>query len=123
LQTPTAAGRDHKRAGSRRRDGRDRLIERGGVKGRLGTKTGLKLQPAFALWMMGFPEDWCDLADGEMPRSKRQATPSSRKSQRKLCAPYDTSINSRYDLVGFFRRLSLSEWVKRKQRVRQRRGR
>lgn len=38
-----------------------------------GAKTGLRLQPAFALWMMGFPEDWCDLADGEMPRSKRQA--------------------------------------------------
>jgi len=23
-----------------------------------GKKTGLKLQPAFALWMMGAPEDW-----------------------------------------------------------------
>lgn len=29
-----------------------------------GSRTGLKLQPAFALWMMGFPEDWCDLSDG-----------------------------------------------------------
>ena len=26
---------------------------------------GLKLQPGFALWMMGYPEDWCDLKDGE----------------------------------------------------------
>lgn len=30
-----------------------------------GTNPGLKLQPAFALWMMGFPETWCDLEDGE----------------------------------------------------------
>lgn len=30
-----------------------------------GAKAGLRLQPAFALWMMGFPEDWCDLKDGE----------------------------------------------------------
>lgn len=30
-----------------------------------GTNRGLKLQPAFALWMMGYPEDWCDLEDGE----------------------------------------------------------
>ena len=46
------------------------------VKDALGSKqVGLKLQPSFALWMMGFPTDWCDLADGEMPRSKRQGTP------------------------------------------------
>ena len=32
---------------------------------KVGTNTGLKLQPAFALWMMGYPEDWCDLKDGE----------------------------------------------------------
>jgi len=33
----------------------------------IGTKTGirLRLEPAFALWMMGFPEDWCSLKDGE----------------------------------------------------------
>jgi hypothetical protein len=32
-----------------------------------GQKTGMKLrlEPAFALWMMGFPEDWLDLPDGE----------------------------------------------------------
>lgn len=41
---------------------------------KVGTKTGLRLQPAFALWMMGFPPDWCDLADGEMPPSRRPAT-------------------------------------------------
>ena len=48
-----------------------------------GMKTGLKLQPAFVLWMMGYPTDWCDLADGEMPRSKREATALSRKSRKK----------------------------------------
>ncbi len=31
----------------------------------LGKNTGMRLQPGFALWMMGFPEDWCDLEDGE----------------------------------------------------------
>lgn len=30
-----------------------------------GQNPGLKLQPAFALWMMGYPEIWCDLKDGE----------------------------------------------------------
>jgi hypothetical protein len=40
------------------------------VEGISGQKTGLKLQPAFALWMMGYPEDWLDLKDGEMPPSK-----------------------------------------------------
>ncbi len=44
-----------------------------------GKETGLKLQPTFALWMMGYPVDWCDLEDGEMPRLKRQATQSSLK--------------------------------------------
>lgn len=28
-----------------------------------GENTGLTLQPDFALWMMGFPEGWCDLDD------------------------------------------------------------
>jgi hypothetical protein len=50
------------------------------VEGTTGTKTGLKLQPAFALWMMGYPEDWLDLEAGEMPLSKAQATRLSRKS-------------------------------------------
>jgi hypothetical protein len=46
-----------------------------------GTKTGLKLQPGFALWMMGYPTDWCDLRDGEMPPSKARGTRGSRKLQ------------------------------------------
>jgi len=31
------------------------------VNGEAGTKTGLKLQPNFVEWMMGFPQNWTDL--------------------------------------------------------------
>jgi len=48
-----------------------------------GASHGLRLQPGFALWMMGYPTDWCDLEAGEMPPSKRQVTPSSRKLPKK----------------------------------------
>lgn len=80
---PTPSARDYKGAGLNGWDTMPSLIERGATKGSTGTKTGLKLQPSFALWMMGFPPDWCDLADGEMPRSRGQAIPLSRKSLRK----------------------------------------
>lgn len=36
-----------------------------------GKKTGLKLQPAFALWMMGYDTTWLDLTEDEMPKSVR----------------------------------------------------
>ena len=49
----------------------------------LGIKTGLRLQPGFALWMMGYPTDWLDLEAGEMPPSKARAMQSFRKSQNK----------------------------------------
>ena len=39
-----------------------------------GQKAGLKLQPDFAGWMMGYPKGYLDLADGEMPPSKRTGT-------------------------------------------------
>jgi hypothetical protein len=32
-----------------------------------GANRGLKLQPAFVEWMMGYPEGWTDLKDSEMP--------------------------------------------------------
>ncbi len=48
-----------------------------------GQRTGFKLQPAFALWMMGYPEDYLDLEAGGMPPSKRRATASSRRSQKR----------------------------------------
>lgn len=43
-----------------------------------GTKTGLKLQPNFVAWMMGYPKDWTELT-----KSKPTETPSSPKSQSK----------------------------------------
>ncbi len=49
----------------------------------LGSKTGLKLQPAFALWMMGYRTDHLDLEAGAMPPSKARAMQSSPKSPRK----------------------------------------
>jgi hypothetical protein len=77
---PTPQSRDYKGAGAKGRDSVDSLIEKGVVKSEVGQKTGLKLQPSFALWMMGYPTDHLDLKDGEMPPSKGRATRSSRKS-------------------------------------------
>lgn len=48
----------------------------------VGARTGLRLQPGFALWMMGYPPGWLDLEAGEMPPSRAQATQSSPKSQK-----------------------------------------
>lgn len=31
------------------------------IKDLVGTRTGLKLQPNFVEWMMGFPQNWTDL--------------------------------------------------------------
>jgi hypothetical protein len=81
---PILATRDYK-GGSQKsgRDTVDSLVETGATKGEVGTKTGLKLQPAFALWMMGYPEDWCDLRDGESTPSKPRGTQSSPRSRTK----------------------------------------
>src|SRR3990167_819897 len=54
------------------------------MRDQVGRKTGLKLQPAFALWMMGYPTDYLDLKDGEMPPLKQSGIASSRKLQKKL---------------------------------------
>jgi hypothetical protein len=63
---PTPAQRDYKGSNpANPRDGLDSLIESGATKGQTGQRTGMKLQPAFVLWMMGFPTDWLDLPDGE----------------------------------------------------------
>ena len=47
----------------------------------LGRDHGLKLQPAFAEWMMGFQEGWTALDASEMPSSRSKRTRSSRQSQ------------------------------------------
>ena len=39
-----------------------------------GMKTGLKLQPAFVEWMMGFPKGWCDF-----PMEKKSVMPDGGK--------------------------------------------
>ncbi len=43
---------------------------------------GLKLQPAFAEWMMGFPEGWTALDASEMPSSRSKCTQSSKQSRK-----------------------------------------
>jgi len=66
--------------GGKPRDTIESLIEKGQLKnGISGTRTGLRLQPDFAGWMMGYPLGYLDLEDGEMPRSKRTGTQSSPK--------------------------------------------
>tara|TARA_Y100000310_G_scaffold287114_1_gene311805 strand:- start:1438 stop:1821 length:384 start_codon:yes stop_codon:yes gene_type:complete len=42
-----------------------------------GIETGLKLQPSFVAWMMGFPLNWTELPfqNGEMNQSKPTETP------------------------------------------------
>jgi len=77
---PTPSAREKCNVGnSKPRDNVESLVELGATKGQTGQKTGLRLQPGFALWMMGYPTDWLDLKDGEMPLSKARAMPSSRK--------------------------------------------
>jgi len=48
----------------------------------LGKSRGLKLQPAFAEWMMGFPEGWTALDASEMPSSRNRSTRSSKRSRK-----------------------------------------
>lgn len=48
-----------------------------------GGRGGRKLSPAFAMWHMGYPEDWCDLEVGAVTPLKPPATPSSRKSPQR----------------------------------------
>jgi len=40
----------------------------------VGTRPGLKLQPAFVEWMMGYPDGWTDLKHLEMPSSPKSHT-------------------------------------------------
>ena len=47
----------------------------------LGTRTGLKLQPAFAEWMMGLPIGYTDLPHWVTVSSRNRSTRSSKRSQ------------------------------------------
>jgi hypothetical protein len=61
---PTPSSRDYKGANvNNPYDCLDSLIEVGATKNQTGQKTGLKLQPAFVEWMMGYPIGWTDLKD------------------------------------------------------------
>jgi len=53
---PTPAARDWKGAGTRHGQTTPCIVE-----GRTGAKTGLKLQPAFVEWMMGYPKNFTNL--------------------------------------------------------------
>ena len=65
---PTPASRDYKGANPENPyDCLDSLIETGATKDQVGKKTGMKLQPAFVEWMMGFPIGWTDLNPSETP--------------------------------------------------------
>ena len=75
---PTPATRDYKGAGKNGRDNVDSLIEQGATKGQIGIKTGLKLQPNFVEWMMGYQKDWTELPDSKLLEMR-----SSRRSQKK----------------------------------------
>jgi hypothetical protein len=83
---PTPSTRDWKGASKMKpRDTMDSLIERGATKGGIGTETGLKLQPNFVEWMMGYPQNWTDLNFHDRSTgskgSKDSATHGFRKSQ------------------------------------------
>lgn len=47
-----------------------------------GKNRGLKLQPAFVEWMMGFPDGWTDLKHSATQSSRKSLTKSSRQSQK-----------------------------------------
>jgi hypothetical protein len=47
-----------------------------------------RMQPAFALWMMGFPEDWCNLSRMEECRPQGGGQRNSAACRRRRpCAP------------------------------------
>ena len=83
---PTPSARDWKGGAKMGRDTVDSLVEMGATKGQDGVKTGLKLLPGFAAWMMGYPENYTELPflDGEKNLSKPTETQSSPKSHTKF---------------------------------------
>jgi hypothetical protein len=63
-----------------RKDGKSRIDQ---ASRQVGAVTGLRLQPNFAAWMMGYPQNWADLNYPShnivKNNSKPTETPSSRK--------------------------------------------
>ncbi len=58
----------------------------------LGKNHGLKLQPAFAEWMMGFPPGWTALSVSEMPSSHSKRTRSSKPSRKSKANAMPTEL-------------------------------
>ena len=76
---PTPNAREKGNVGnSKPRDNVESAVELGATKGMPGTKTGLKLQPDFVEWMMGYPKGWTELTDSKVLEMRL-----SRKSQQK----------------------------------------
>ncbi len=73
---PTCTTRDHKDTGNMENVPVNALLGR-----ELGKNHGLKLQPAFAEWMQGFPPGWTALSVSEMPSSHSKRTRSSKRLQ------------------------------------------
>ena len=73
---PTCTARDYKDTGNMENVPVNALLGR-----ELGKNHGLRLQPAFAEWMMGFSEGWTALNVSEMPSSRRKSIRSSKRSQ------------------------------------------
>lgn len=60
------------------RTGKNGVTHRAKTKDVIGTETGLRLQPSFVEWMMGYPDDWTAIPDSRLLEMR-----SSRRSQRK----------------------------------------
>lgn len=75
---PTPSAREKGGVGnSKPRDNVESVVELGATKGQIGRRTGLRLQPAFVEWMMGYPEGWTEIPDLKLLEMR-----SSRKSPR-----------------------------------------
>lgn len=94
LATPQAM--DH-REDVRQPEERSDAANKGGcanLREQVGTSRGLKLQPAFVEWMMGYPLGFTHV---ESPDSKPSATPLSRKSRIKSSEPSRKSKGAKHE--------------------------
>ena len=73
---PTVTSRDHKDTGNLENVPVNALLGR-----ELGKNHGLKLQPAFAEWMQGFPIGWTELNASEIRSARSKSTRSSKRLQ------------------------------------------
>ena len=93
LPTPHANLYKGTSQGSKPRDTVGSVIEQGAAKGQIGINTGMKLQPAFVEWMMGFPEGWTEVPDSKLleMRSARRLQKKSLKESKPATLNSDTT--------------------------------